>query len=90
VFDRDVMVEQVFGRNREYIDRTVPHIASLVCESLDELVLGSELIVVGKKFSDLDSRLAQHTVRDQRVLDLARVWPGSVGEIAGRRVSRIC
>jgi GDP-mannose 6-dehydrogenase len=90
VFDRDVMVSQVFGRNREYIDRTVPHIASLVCETLDELVTGSELIVVGKKFSDLESVLAQHPTEDQQLLDLARVWPARLGDVAGRRVSRIC
>lgn len=90
VFDRDVLVSQVFGRNREYIDRTVPHIASMVCESLDDLVAGSELIVVGKNFADFESVLERHPSPDQQLLDLARVWPGTTNVIAGRRVSRIC
>jgi len=90
VFDHDVMMNQVFGRNREYIDRTVPHIATLVCDSLDELVASSDLIVVGKNVSDLETALAAHGRHDQQVLDLARVWPATTSVVAGRRVSRIC
>lgn len=90
VYDPDVAIGKVFGRNREYIDRTVPHIASLLCDSLDRLVCESQMIVVGKRFDEFEPTLQRHTVEGQVVLDLVRMWPATLHEVHGRALSRIC
>ena len=90
IFDSDVTMSQVFGRNREYIDRSIPHLASLLRDSLDDLVSDSELIVVGKHFDDLESAFQRHPMPDQQVLDLARLWSRSTRHVSGRAISRIC
>jgi GDP-mannose 6-dehydrogenase len=90
VYDPDVALGEVFGRNREYIERTVPHIASLLCESLDRLVCDSRVIVVGKRFDDLEPTLQRHPIEGQVLLDLVRMWPATVHEVHGRSLARIC
>jgi GDP-mannose 6-dehydrogenase len=90
VYDPDVAIGQVFGRNREYIDRTVPHIASLLCDSVDRLVCDSNLLVIGKRFAELEPALQRHTVDGQMLLDLVRMWPGSATAVHGRSLTRIC
>jgi GDP-mannose 6-dehydrogenase len=90
VYDRDVMLSEVFGRNREYIDRSVPHISSLLCGTLDDLVDSSDVVVVGKRFDDLDAVLRARPRQDQTVLDLVRMWSASTPEIHGRPISRVC
>ena len=73
-----------------YIDRTVPHIASLLCDSLDHLVCESQMIVVGKRFDELEPTLQRHAVEGQALLDLVRMWPATLHEVHGRSLTRIC
>jgi len=89
VFDAEVMMSRVFGRNKEFIDRTIPHITSLMTASLDDLIAESEVLVVGKRFDGFDVALERARVDEQIVVDLARVWPGSVSQVADRPVVRI-
>jgi GDP-mannose 6-dehydrogenase len=89
VFDAEVMMSRVFGRNKEYIDRTIPHITSLMTESLDDLIAESEVLVIGKRFDGFDVALQRARVDEQIVVDLARVWPGTVSQVAERPVVRI-
>jgi GDP-mannose 6-dehydrogenase len=90
VYDPDVAIGKVFGRNREYIERSVPHIASLLCESVERLVEESQMIVVGKRFDDLESVFRRQPVEGQIVLDLVRMWPANIHELHGRSMTRIC
>jgi GDP-mannose 6-dehydrogenase len=89
VFDAEVAMSRLVGRNREHIERTIPHITSLMSASLDDLVARSDLLVIGKRFDDIEATLDARPVPGQMVLDLARVWSGSVSELAGRPVMRI-
>jgi GDP-mannose 6-dehydrogenase len=89
VFDAEVNMSRVFGRNREYIDRTIPHITSLMSDSLDDLIATSELIVVGKRFEGIEAALERRPVPGQVLVDLARLWAGSVTHLAGRPIVRI-
>jgi GDP-mannose 6-dehydrogenase len=47
IFDRNVSLSNIFGANREFIEREIPHIERLMISSLDELLQFAEVIVVG-------------------------------------------
>jgi GDP-mannose 6-dehydrogenase len=73
IYDRDVSLAKLFGANREYIEREIPHISQLMRQSIDEVLEHSEVIVIGngaKEFREIEGRL--HS--DQRVIDLVRVF----------------
>jgi GDP-mannose 6-dehydrogenase len=70
IYDEEVALSNLFGRNREYIEQMLPHIQQLLDTDLDAVIAGADIVVVGKKFGDeaaLDARLRP----DQVVLDLA-------------------
>jgi GDP-mannose 6-dehydrogenase len=73
IYDRDVRSANVIGANREYVERGIPHIWSLMRESVEEVVAASDAIVIGNgsaEFRDLDTRLRDGQV----VIDLVRAF----------------
>ena len=70
IYDKDVSLGLIFGANREYIERMVPHLASLMCESLDELLGHAEVVVIGKRSSALDGLPIQNSDGSRVVVDL--------------------
>ena len=49
IYDRNVSLARLHGANQAYIQREIPHIASLMCNSVDEVLAASEVIVIGNK-----------------------------------------
>ncbi|HEY5885898.1 MAG TPA: UDP-glucose/GDP-mannose dehydrogenase family protein [Pyrinomonadaceae bacterium] len=73
IYDRDVSLAKLFGANKEYIEREIPHISQLMRGSIDEVVDDSDVIVIGNKaseFRSIESRLNGH----HTVLDLVRIF----------------
>ena len=76
IYDRDVTQANVVGANREYIEREIPHIWTLMCPTIDEVVSQSETVVIGngsKEFRALNGELD-----GRMVIDLARALSGRV------------
>ena len=72
LYDRHVAMARLTGANKEYINRTIPHIASLMGSSLDGLLKDCEVIVIGNRdaeFKNIPSRVSS----DQTVYDLVRI-----------------
>ena len=73
IYDRDVSLARLFGANKEYIEREIPHISQLMRSSVDEVVDDCDVIVIGNKaseFRSIESRInGNHTV-----LDLVRIF----------------
>ena len=71
VLDPNVSLARLVGANRRYIENEIPHIASVLCESVDDLLDHAELIVVGNGGSE-----AAQVVAARRpgidVIDLSR------------------
>ncbi len=60
IYDRDVQMARLVGANKEYIEREIPHISSLLKRELDEVIDSSELVIIGKKedeFRQLGAKL---------------------------------
>jgi GDP-mannose 6-dehydrogenase len=62
----------VYGANRQFAESEIPHIASLLRPSLEEVVRSAELIVIGNS-DDEYSRIQEWLRSDQIVLDFAHV-----------------
>jgi GDP-mannose 6-dehydrogenase len=72
VYDRDVSLARLFGSNKEYIEKEIPHIAKLMRSSIDEVLNAANTIVIGNKseeFCQIESRLRP----DHTVIDLVRL-----------------
>ena len=73
IYDRDVSLARLFGANKEYIEREIPHISQLMRESIDEVLDDAELIIIGNKASEF-SAIASKLKEDQVVIDLVRLF----------------
>jgi GDP-mannose 6-dehydrogenase len=72
IYDRNVSLARLVGANKEYIERQIPHLSSLLCDSIDEVLARCDVIVVGNKAPEFDEALTR-TRPDQTVIDLVRV-----------------
>jgi GDP-mannose 6-dehydrogenase len=72
IYDRNVSLARLVGANKEYVDKQIPHLSSLLCNTVDEVVEQSEVIVVGNGSAEFGEALAR-TTPDQIVIDLVRL-----------------
>jgi GDP-mannose 6-dehydrogenase len=74
VYDENVSLARLHGANRAYIEREIPHIATLMCGSAEEVMLESEVIVIGNKAPEFRHVLDQWVRPEQTIIDLVRIW----------------
>jgi GDP-mannose 6-dehydrogenase len=72
IYDKNVLLSRLVGANKEYIDHRIPHLSSLLCDSIDEVIAHADVIVVGNKSPEFVEAL-QRTRSSQIVIDLVRV-----------------
>jgi len=73
VYDEEVSLAKLYGANRRYIEQTIPHISSLMAYSLQEVVEGSDVVLVSKrvpKFAEAVEKLPEGCM----VVDLVRLF----------------
>jgi GDP-mannose 6-dehydrogenase len=72
IYDKNVSLAKLVGANKDYIEKQIPHLSSLLCNTIDEVIDASEVIVVGNQapeFADAVKRCRP----DQIVIDLVRL-----------------
>jgi len=72
IYDRNVSLARLVGSNRQYIEDQIPHLSSVLCESIDEVIDTSEVIVVGNQAPEFAKALSRCRC-DQIVIDLVRL-----------------
>ena len=72
IYDRNVSLARLVGANKAYIDGQIPHLSSLLCETIDEVIDRSDVIVVGNPSQEFAEALGR-TRADQIVIDLVRL-----------------
>lgn len=72
IYDNCVSIARLMGANKEYINERIPHISSLMVDSLDELLEDREVIVIGNKSEEF-KRVLSKSRDDQVVFDLVRI-----------------
>jgi GDP-mannose 6-dehydrogenase len=92
IYDRDVELARLFGANKQYIEREIPHISSLMNSDLDYVIEQAEVVIIGKKEDEF--RVLSDKLNNGRVIvdlvqffdaaDLPRAAPSD-----SRRTSRL-
>ena len=72
IYDKNVSIARLVGANKEYINKQIPHLSSLLCETIDEVIDKSDVIVVGNAAPEFSDALKK-TRPEQRIVDLVRV-----------------
>lgn len=73
IYDRDVSEARLIGSNREYVEKEIPHIWSVMRGSIDEVLDQSELVVIGNGSGEF--RQLEPVLRDDHiVIDLVRAF----------------
>lgn len=73
IYDRDVSESRLMGANREYIEREIPHIWTLIRPSIPEVLSRADTIVVGNGSAEFRS-VRDHLRDDQILIDLVRAF----------------
>ena len=82
IYDEYVSIAKLMGANKEYIEKEIPHISSLMCDSAKELIRGSDVIVVGNSGTGFKESLLSEMHADQVVVDLVRIL-GNTDKVPG-------
>ncbi len=73
IYDRDVELARLFGANKQYIEREIPHISSLMNSDLDQVIEQAEVVIIGKKEDEF--RVLSDKLNNGRVIvDLVRLF----------------
>jgi GDP-mannose 6-dehydrogenase len=72
IYDKNVSLAKLVGANKEYIEKQIPHLSSLLCGTIGEVIDGSEAIVVGNQAPEFADALTRARA-DQIVIDLVRL-----------------
>jgi GDP-mannose 6-dehydrogenase len=73
IYDEYVSIARLVGSNKEYIEQEIPHVASLMCASAEELVRESSVVIVSTRSDEFRDALRKELRPDHVVLDLVRV-----------------
>jgi GDP-mannose 6-dehydrogenase len=76
IFDQEVSMAKIFGSNKKYIETVIPHISSLMSESIDEVIKGCEILIVGKKEKSYKEPIEKAS-KSVHVIDLVKIFTQS-------------
>ena len=70
IYDPEVRISRLIGANKRYIDEVIPHIGSLMCDSVEEAMQDAATVVVGLSDADVLDAVGEHSRPEQFFLDL--------------------
>jgi GDP-mannose 6-dehydrogenase len=73
IYDEYVSIARLVGSNKEYIEREIPHVSSLMCESAEQLVRESSVVIVSNRSEEFRDALRKELRADHVVVDLVRI-----------------
>ncbi len=74
IHDRDVSRSNIIGANREYVDREIPHLWSLMRSTPQEVIANCDTLIIGNGSGEY--RELGDALNDRMVIDLTRALPG--------------
>ncbi len=82
IYDRNVSLARLVGANKQYIEEQIPHLSRHLCESVDQVIEQSEVVVIGNNSPEFGEAIARCRP-DQLVIDLVRV-PVDFSQVAAQ------
>lgn len=73
IYDKNVSLAKLFGANKEYINREIPHISSLISENIMDVIDHSEIVIIGNKADEFKDILKKTEKESVLVYDLVRI-----------------
>jgi GDP-mannose 6-dehydrogenase len=75
IYDKNVSIAKIFGANKQYIEKEIPHISSLMSSSIEDVLSRSEVLVIGNNSKEF-KKIPELMREDQIIIDLARIADG--------------
>jgi len=75
IYDKNVSIAKIFGANKQYIEKEIPHISSLMSSSMEKVLRDSEVLVIGNNSKEFE-KIPELMREDQILIDLARIVDG--------------
>lgn len=72
IFDKNVSIARLYGANKEYIEKEIPHISSLMANQLNEVVEHGEVLIIGNKEESFKKVLKDNS-SDKIIIDVVRI-----------------
>jgi GDP-mannose 6-dehydrogenase len=72
IYDKNVSLARLVGANKDYIEKQIPHLSSLLCDSVNDVIDGSDVIVVGNAAPEFTQGVTACRP-DQIIIDLVRL-----------------
>ena len=72
IYDKNVSLARLVGVNKQYIEQQIPHLSSLLGQTIEEVIDRSDVIVVGNQSKEFAEGLTRCR-EDQIVIDLVRL-----------------
>ena len=72
IYDNNVALARLVGANKEYIQKEIPHISSLLLSDLADVVAHGDLLVIGNDSPEF-SRLRQFALAGKVIVDLVGI-----------------
>ncbi len=70
IFDRFVKVSRLLGKNKEFIEREIPHLDKLLCEAPEDALKNAQVIVIGHADAQARQAIIAHAA-GRRIIDLS-------------------
>ena len=72
LYDQNVTLSRLLGKNKEFLDNHIPHISSLLEDDMKEVFNHAEVIVIGNK--SLNKETIDNLLKPKHILiDLVRI-----------------
>jgi GDP-mannose 6-dehydrogenase len=72
IFDSNVSLAKIFGANKEYIEKEIPHLDRLMSRQIEDVVDHAEVLVIANRHPDFE-RIVNNPPEGKIILDLVRI-----------------
>jgi GDP-mannose 6-dehydrogenase len=72
IYDKNVSFASIFGANKEYIEKEIPHISSLMCNDMNEVISHADVLIIGNKSQEF-ANVIKEASADKIVYDFVRI-----------------
>ena len=72
VYDSNVHLSSLMGKNKEYINNHIPHIYKLLVKDLQEIIEYSDTLIIGNKAEEFKS-IVESAPSEKNIIDLVRI-----------------
>jgi len=72
IYDEKIQLARLFGANKSFLEKVIPHITQLMCPTIEELVEQSEVLVVANNTAEF-GQVQGMMMADQILIDLVGI-----------------